>query len=113
MLGIAVRPPPVGALAIDCKPPRQPNEPRAKRSPVAQPPEVAMRFDERVLRDVFRILALPQHTIRDSKGERRRFDEQPLEFEVELVRHGCQSVGKAVNVFLHLAAGANILTSLR
>ena len=111
-----VQPPehPEPDCTIDRQSPRQPDQPGPKARAIAQPPEVAMRLDERFLRDVFGVFALPQHAVCHTERKGRRLDEQALEFAVELVCHACQGMSASVvNVFLHRASGANILTSLR
>ena len=49
--------------------------------------EIAMGPDERLLRDIFRVFPLPRDAVSDTKGQRRRLDEQAFELVLEVVRH--------------------------
>ena len=46
-----------------------------------------MRLDERLLRDIFRVLPLPEHAVGDTERQRGRLDEQAFELSLEVVRH--------------------------
>jgi hypothetical protein len=87
MLLVAPDPPAICALAVDGKAPGDPDQPCAKAAAIAKAAKVAVRPDERLLRHVFRVLALPEDTEGDAEGECGRLGEQAFELVLDVVRH--------------------------
>ena len=88
-------------IPIDGEPPGHACQPRAEPRPIAQLPEVAVRFGERLLRHVLGILALAQNAIGDPERQRRRLHEPGLEFPLELAVHAYEAAGQPVRTLMH------------
>jgi hypothetical protein len=89
-----------GAL-VQRQAPRDSHQPGAKRGAVAEMPEVPIRPRERVLGDILRIRAMPQHAVRHPKREGERIGHRNLERALEVVGRVHEVPGPPFTVVVH------------
>ena len=104
MFGFARRPAPFRSPVIERQPPHDPHEPASETLPIAQLLEPDVRSCERLLRDVFCVLSVPENGKRHTERERRILNQQNVELAGQRVVYVHEPAGQPVCPLMHWSA---------